>query len=516
MPLAILAAKRAANRGHRVIVATSAEPDDDELASHVEANGIELFRGSLGDVLGRFVEAIDDCADDVPIVRLTADNVFPDGALVASIESAFLKEGADYLSCNCEYSGFPYGVSAEIMRASALRRAAACAVDPRDREHVTPWIVRNVVPTNFTPKPPLDMAHYRCTIDGLDDYVLVARIFRDVDDPIGVTLSDLLARLAASSERPLVDRAVRKLVLGTAQLGMTYGITNATGQPTDAEARKLIHTAIRNGVHALDTARAYGTSEAVVGKALRGGWRERVKILTKLEPHLPTPTDAAEDAIAANVECQVLRSCHELGTSCLDVVMLHRAQHLAACGGAIWRSLNALKAQGLIGSLGISVQNPEELGYVLEFDDVAHLQLPFNVLDGRWDTVIPKIVSAKAERNIEVHARSALLQGLLVSRSHEHWSRTGVDDPALVWDWLDRLVLDFGRQNSADLSMAFVRAQRWIDGVVVGIEAMDQLEQNVAAFARAPLTDEQCAELVRTRPQTEERVLDPACWRSVA
>lgn len=91
-----------------------------------------------------------------------------------------------------------------------------------------------------------------------------------------------------------------------------------------------------------------------------------------------------------------------------------------------------------------------------------------------------------------------------------------MDDPALVWDWLDRLVLDFGRQNSADLSMAFVRAQRWIDGVVVGIEAMDQLEQNVAAFARAPLTDEQCAELVRTRPQTEERVLDPACWRSVA
>lgn len=51
---------------------------------------------------------------------------------------------------------------------------------------------------------------------------------------------------------------------------------------------------------------------------------------------------------------------------------------------------------------------------------------------------------------------------------------------------------------------------------MVGIEAMDQLEQNVAAFARAPLTDEQCAELVRTRPQTEERVLDPACWRSVA
>lgn len=513
VPLAILAARRAANRGHRVIVATSVETEDDELASHVEANGIELFRGSHTDVLGRFVGAIGDCADDVPVVRLTADNVFPDGDLVTEIEHAFIESTAEYLSCNSEFSGFPYGVSAEIMHSGALRRAAACAADPRDREHVTPWIIRNVATSTFTPKLSVSMSHYRCTIDSLDDYLLVARIFRQLDNPVGAGLSDLLARLATSPERPFGDGPVSKLVLGTAQLGMTYGIANATGQPTGAEASAIIRTAIRNGVRELDTARAYGTSELVVGRALRGGWRERVKILTKLEPRVPGSIAATESVIATDVECQVLRSCQELGTNCLDVVMLHRAEHLTACDGAVWRSLSAIRDQGRIGSLGVSVQNPDELRSALKFGDVTHLQLPFNALDGRWDGVIPEIISAKADRNIKVHTRSALLQGLLISRSYEHWVGTGVDKPEAVWEWQDRLTRDFGRQDCADLLLAFVGAQRWIDGVVVGIETMDQLERNIEIFERPFLTKEQCAELVRTRPQLSEHVLDPARWR---
>ncbi|RXZ64752.1 aldo/keto reductase [Pelagerythrobacter rhizovicinus] len=512
MPLAVLAAKRAANRGHRVIVATSTERDDDELARYIEINGIELFRGSLTDVLGRFVGAISDCADDAPIVRLTADNVFPDGNLIADIENAFCEAGVDYLSCNSEYSGFPYGVSAEVMRAGALRRAAICATDPRDREHVTPWIARHASTANFVPKLPVNMANFRCTIDVLDDYLLATRIFRNVDDPVRVALSDLLTCLVVSVEKPLVVRPVQKLVLGTAQLGMEYGIANATGRPADAEACELIQTAIRNGVRALDTARAYGTSEAVVGKSLRGGWRERVKLLTKLEPHLTALPGADYGVIANDVEFQVLRSCRELGTESLDVVMLHRAEHLTAHDGAIWQSLKDLRDRGLIGALGVSIQSPEELRSVLEYDDVAHLQLPFNVLDNRWRSEIPKIVAAKAERNIQVHARSALLQGLLVSRNQEHWSRAGVTEPEVVWKWLDRLVQSFGRHDSADLALAFVRSQPWVDGVVVGIETIDQLERNIATFDRPPLTDEQCLELERTRVKLGEQVLNPSRW----
>jgi aryl-alcohol dehydrogenase-like predicted oxidoreductase len=60
--------------------------------------------------------------------------------------------------------------------------------------------------------------------------------------------------------------------------------------------------------------------------------------------------------------------------------------------------------------------------------------------------------------------------------------------------------------------MAFVRAQAWIDGIVVGTETMDQLERNIAAFGRPSLTDEQCAELQRTRPRLEAQTLDPARW----
>lgn len=512
-PIAVLAAKRAANRGHRVIVATSAEPDDDALAALLAAHGLEVFRGSLDDVLGRFVGAIADCEDGTPVVRLTADNVFPDGALIEQIEQAFENSRAGYLSCNNEDSGFPYGVSAEITRAGILREAASHAVDTSDREHVTPWIIRHHGGSaTFTAQPPVTMSHYRCTIDSLDDYLLVTRIFHGVPDAVQIPLADLLQRLAADPGRPLSEHPIEKFVLGTVQLGLPYGIANSAGQPRIEDACAIIHTAIRNGVTELDTARAYGASETVIGHALSGGWRARAKLLTKLDPLSACPADAPEEAVAAFVEVSVFRSCRELGAERIDTLMLHRAEHRTTWNGAAWRRLQQLRDDGIIGALGVSVQTPGQLNEAIDDPVVAHVQLPFNLLDGRWDALIPKIVSAKARRRITFQTRSALLQGLLVSRDRGHWKRAGVPAPGAIWDWIDRAVQAGAWQDGADLCMAFVRAQPWIDGVVVGVETMDQLVANLTAFARPPMREAQCAELARTRPQVADETLDPARW----
>jgi spore coat polysaccharide biosynthesis protein SpsF (cytidylyltransferase family) len=90
LPLVVLAARRAANAGANVIVATSDEPSDDVLAKVLADAGIQCFRGSLENTLDRMVGALAGYDDDILVFRLTADNVFPDGTLLKEMEEDFL------------------------------------------------------------------------------------------------------------------------------------------------------------------------------------------------------------------------------------------------------------------------------------------------------------------------------------------------------------------------------------------------------------------------------------------
>src|SRR5690606_496067 len=79
MPLSLLVARRAMNRGRPLLLATSAEASDDALAALFSGAGIPVYRGSLDDPLKRFAEAARGLRDEDWIVRLTGDNPLPDG-----------------------------------------------------------------------------------------------------------------------------------------------------------------------------------------------------------------------------------------------------------------------------------------------------------------------------------------------------------------------------------------------------------------------------------------------------
>ena len=127
VPMAILVAQRAANTGRDVLIATSTDPSDDLLCSCAADYRIPTFRGPLENVLGRFAIIVADLADDAPVVRLTADNPVPDGALIDEVVGHFLSEGLNYIRTNGEGSGLPHGVSLEVTRAGLLKQADASA-----------------------------------------------------------------------------------------------------------------------------------------------------------------------------------------------------------------------------------------------------------------------------------------------------------------------------------------------------------------------------------------------------
>ncbi|OYU44110.1 MAG: hypothetical protein CFE44_14705 [Burkholderiales bacterium PBB4] len=313
VPMAVLAAKRAANTGRQVIVATSTEWSDDALAATLKEYGLNCFRGSLENALERIVDALAEYSEETVVFRLTADNVFPDGGLLDELETEFLTQGLEYLCCNGEPSGLPYGMSVEVTRLAHLREAACQSVDDHDKEHVTPYVIRKFGRRYSEKYKSLKQGHLRCTVDCLDDYLLVQQVFSDVLEPMKISSLELVSKLEGAPFQPRGDRPTPRLVFGTAQLGSEYGIANKTGQPDWKAAQGLLKTAIANGVMYIDTARAYGNSEAVIGQSLRHGWEGRARIITKLSLLQTCPEDAIASVVHAFVDASIFQSCASRG-----------------------------------------------------------------------------------------------------------------------------------------------------------------------------------------------------------
>ena len=510
LPMVVLCARRAGNTGRDVILATSNETLDDHLVSIAEECGIKCFRGSLQDPLSRIVAALIDYPDDSLIYRLTADNLLPDGVLLDQMESFFLAGGYEYLTCGGENSGLPYGVSAELMRLAHLREADREAASSFEREHVTPYIRAQFGGAVFDRYRSLQMSHYRSTVDCLDDYLRICRLFELEDDPVGRPFLDLVHKLKGLEGGPETEKSCAKLVLGTAQLGMNYGVANQTGMPESAEATELVRTAITNGVAYIDTARAYGRSEEVVGRALGDGWLERVTLVTKLDPLADCPADAAEDVVGTYVDLSVMKSLWNLEVRSLDFCLLHRVEHLIGWNGAVWRRMQRLREMGLVKELGVSVQSPEELNQCIDLPEVSLVQMPLNLLDHRWGGMIPRIRAAR-ERGVVIHVRSVFLQGLLLTDDPEKWSRAAVESHS-VRSWLHSVVLDTGIDSVAELCVRYACGLEWVDGVVVGVETLPQLHANLRSVSHGGLDEDSRRRIENSRPLLSDMTLNPANW----
>jgi len=519
-PSAVLAALRAANQQHETIFATSDDPSDDELVRQACAQGLSVFRGPLNDVLSRYHLATDGYPDDCVVIRLTADNLLPDGRFVDELAKAFVSSGAEYISTDSVLSGLPYGLSGEAFSVAALRRAHREATSASDREHVGPWIKRHCRSAIFRPQSleNSDFSYLRCTIDDEEDYRRILRVFDGVADPLGVGWQDLMRKLAGLPGEPafrvpcrtVAGRRHSELTLGTAQLGMEYGAVNEHGKPSVEQAVAIVRRAIAHSVTALDTARAYGTAEEVLGRALGGAWASRVEVITKVDL-AGLAADASAPQVRAAVDESIQRSRRAIGASQLAVVLLHRWQDHDSWQGAAWQRLLELREAGNIAVLGASVYETREALEALQDPAIEHLQIPMNVLDWRWEEDgVDRAIASRPE--VVVHARSALLQGVL-AHPPSRWPAVEGFQPQECSRMLGRLAKEFGRESVVDLCLAYVRSLAWVTSVVVGCETMDQLEENLRLCRTPRLSREQCEHLRQALPQAPGEFLNPAKWK---
>jgi len=517
LPVVVLAARRAARAGIETVVATSADPSDDRLAETLGRHGIRHVRGPLDDVLARFIAATRDLDDSDICVRLTSDNVFPDSEFVGRLIAA--AEGSGYAGFAGGSDGLPYGLAGEAMRVDLLRQADRGARDAHDREHVTPWIIRQC--GRNAPAIPrvdaLDLSGLRCTIDTLDDYRTVTSALAALADAVAAPWPELCRRLARWAERaqPFVPARIvagemqASLVLGGAQFGMPYGIANRAGKPGDDELHAILGLAEAAGVTHIDTAAGYGDSEHRIGSALAAD--SPLGIVTKLPPHL-TDGEPTTSEVAQRVHVAIDRSLWLLGRTKLEAVLLHRFEHFEAADGIIWRTLRALQAEGKVGRIGASVYRPEELSALLADAEVGLVQIPFNILDRRW--LEPDVQRAIAGRpDVILHGRSALLQGLLTIDDPLQWPISDSDLARRCIAKLQAAAQHLGRESVADLCFAYARAQPWLAAVVVGAETAGQMAENIRLFRTPALTPAQAEAVAASLPgPVPEQLLNPALW----
>ena len=504
LPMVVLAAKRIMRSGMDLVVATSSERPDDAIVQACDAARVPVFRGPLQNVYARFIGATADLSDDAIIVRMTADNVFPDADFVQDIVDRLRAMNGAYLCPRWPEDGLPYGVVAEAFQLGALRQARP--ESPEDAEHVTSALRRSAGNSGFATG--LALSHLRATVDTADDYSRVTQVFDDIDDPIAIGWRQLCDRLEAvpAARVPCSHKAGRlqsQLTLGSVQFGMPYGIANQTGVPPADEITRMIRAAIDSGVTHIDTAQLYGESESRIGAALAGRWRSRVQIITKLGS---IETDAVAEIQPAVTE-SVMRSLKALGGERVETLLLHRAADRTRAGGAIWNALLDLRQKGLVERLGISVQGREEFNRAAADPDVELIQMPFNLLDRRWEGLAP------VRDNLTIHARSVFLQGLLTGVPAARWPAVAGFDAGGLVEKLRQLALQLGRENVADLAVAFVRAQPWVDSLVIGVETEAQLLENLERFAASPLSLAEVETVKQHLPRLSDQLLDPAQWK---
>jgi len=169
---------RRARRIDHIVLATSTDPSDDPLAEHVATLGAGVYRGSLNDVLARFVGALNAFGPAEQVVRLTGDCPLADPKVIDATIALHLERGTDYAANTPAHRTFPKGLDVEVVRASCLTRAGREAGDPYEREHVTPYFYRH--PERF-PQAFLSQAaeegELRWTVDRPDDLELVRTVY---------------------------------------------------------------------------------------------------------------------------------------------------------------------------------------------------------------------------------------------------------------------------------------------------------------------------------------------------
>ena len=288
-----------------------------------------------------------------------------------------------------------------------------------------------------------------------------------------------------------------KLGLGTAQWGLDYGISNQLGQTKQEEVLQILTFARDTGINVIDTARAYGQAEQVLGRNDISSF----KIITKMPELNNLRLDSY--SLDQSLEASIQKSLSVMRVDSVQGLLVHSCDDLfSQYGDIIIQFLEKSKSLGKCRQVGVSVYSVSQIKKVLNLFTPDIIQLPFSVFDQRL--LHDGTLGSLKELGIEIHARSIFLQGLLLMKIENM--------PSYFNPWMSKLLewdrickdLDSPPQHVA---LDYVISNDYIDHVIVGVESLSQLVDLSSASCRNE------SSLFDVLSLSDPEILNPSLWK---
>ena len=257
---------------------------------------------------------------------------------------------------------------------------------------------------------------------------------------------------------------VDKIILGTVQFGLKYGINNFSEQMTQRDVFQILNIAKANKINTLDTAAAYGLSELRIGKYIKKN---------KEDPNFIVITKFDLKARLSPIE-SLDQSLLNLNLNSVEIIMFHNYDDFKTLSKSDLNEL--LKLKGLkFQKLGISLYNNEEVELVLNLDLFDVVQIPFNCLDNA--NLRGETLQRLKSKNIETHTRSVFLQGLFFMDRNKIESKLMPLRKYLYY--FDEVANNYKIEKGV-LALQYVLSKTYIDRVLIGVDSIHQINQNIS------------------------------------
>jgi aryl-alcohol dehydrogenase-like predicted oxidoreductase len=273
---------------------------------------------------------------------------------------------------------------------------------------------------------------------------------------------------------------VSEISLGTVEIGQDYGIPVEHEQlrPTEAQAVHLLNRALDMGVNFIDTARLYGESEAIVGRALKKRRGEYVLASKVASEGLERLTGKA---LRQRVQGSIEESLRALQTDVIDLMYIHSATLEIIKRREVLEMLQEAQQAGHIRFVGASTYGKQNAVAVIEDGGYDCLQVAYNLLDRGPEQMI---LSKAGDEDVGVVARSVLMKGALTHRYQYLPSELGELKSAV-----HRLMSLCAAEKLSlpELAYRFVLAHPRVSSALVGTGRLHELEQILSFAERGAL-----------------------------
>ena len=286
----------------------------------------------------------------------------------------------------------------------------------------------------------------------------------------------------------------KKLVLGTAQFGSDYGITNLTGKVRNKEIIKIFSYA-KKKFNYFDTSQNYKLAEKVLGSFKL----YKKKIITKIN----LLNISLDKNFEYELEKKILLSLKNLKIKKVYCLLLQNIDgYFKKEGDKIYQALIYLKKKKLFKKFGYSIYDFNNIDLICKKFLPDIIQCPFNIFDRRL--LKKKNLSKLKKKNIEIHVRSVFLQGVLISFEEKKILKK-FKKFKTKFKFLREFVVS-KKISNLEACLSFVQNYDGIDKIVIGFENLAQLKEIYNLKYKKKIN------FPNSLTSTNKNLIDPRYW----